>query len=765
MLRIFLILALGWLVNGDAGAQGFQKLLESARGGAAGQQAEPSAEEQRNWSSEKLAEFQAKEKALDADVLRTELRQANLPEARADEVLGAIREIIRDYQAAIDTLTMVIDKEAQQGRPDSLERITPPKDNSEADALRERLSGLRSQVQTAATQVKLDEEALTRQQSALKTANQEFRRAQEEFDTAKVDAERQRAALQLQLAETLQESLSAKTFLASWRLYSDELDLRAGQANVRALEEALSASGLDSIFNEKRAQAAIRQIDGDKIAVRKQVESAQDSRRQLDETISRLEQDREQATDDEERKHLDAQLEIAREARQFANRIAAAGQAWTEGLDEALRLWKRTLAVAENPGPSTYIEARKAAEYLLSQSDPWREQIRRYLQTAQARLDELKSQPKAKDSQTNKLEAMRLDLVQQRVNQVREISSFFETMLSHAETMRTESSQLLKLSSVSERVSQGFAEIGGRVENIWDHELFTTEEKILGENGAFVTRTRGITVGKIVLGVIGLGAGYFIARTLARVIRARFGRRFSVEIARAAFLEKVIFYFLLVLMVLATLNWLRIPLTAFAFLGGAIAIGVGFGAQTLMNNFISGLILLAEHRIKVGDLIDVDGHLGRVVNLGTRCSRVRKFDGVDVLVPNSYLLEKNVVNWTLSDSHHRYDFIVGVAYGTPTELVMSTLTRALEAQPEILKEPAAAVAFEAFGDNALTFHVYFWLDIGRSDALKVGTEIRLRIDRLCREAGIEMAYPQRDIHLHAANPIAVRIENSETTAS
>ena len=764
MLRILLIVALGLFVGSDVSAQGLQKLLESAKSGAAGERAQPSATEQRNWASEKLSEFQAKEKALDLDMLRNNLREANLPEARAEEVLGGMREIIRDYQAAIDTLTVVIDKEAQQGSPDSLERITPPKDNSEADALRERLSGLRAQVQTAATQVKLDEETLTRQQSALKTANQEFRRAQEEFDTAKVDAERQRAALQLQLAETLQESLSAKTFLASWRLYADELDLRAVQANVRALEEALSASGLDSIFNEKRAQAAIRQIEDDKMAVRKQVESAQNSRRELEGTISRLEHDRQQATGDEEVKRLDSQLEIARESREFATRIAAAGQAWTEGLDEALRVWKTTLAVAENPGPAAYAEARKAAEYLLSQSDPWREQIRRYLQTAQARLDELKSQPKAKDPQTAKLEAMRLELVQQRVDQVREISSFFEMMLSHAGTMRAESSQLLKLSSVSERVSQGFAEIGSRVENIWDHELFTTEEKILGENGAFVTRTRGITVGKIVLGVIGLAAGYIIAKTLARLVRARLGRRFSVEIARAAFLEKVTFYFLLVLVVLATLNWLRIPLTAFAFLGGAIAIGVGFGAQTLMNNFISGLILLAEQRIKVGDLIDVDGHLGRVVNLGTRCSRVRKFDGVDVLVPNSYLLEKNVVNWTLSDSHHRYDFVVGVAYGTPTELVMSTLTSALEAQSDVLKEPAAVVAFEAFGDNALTFHIYFWLDIGRSDALRAGTEIRLRIDRLCREAGIEMAYPQRDIHLHAANPIAVRIENLETTA-
>jgi chromosome segregation ATPase len=292
---------------------------------------------------------------------------------------------------------------------------------------------------------------------------------------------------------------------------------------------------LDSIFNEKRAQAAMRQIEGDKIAVQKKIESAQGSRRELDEIISRLETDRKQATDDEETKRIDSQLEIAREAREFANRIAAAGQAWIEGLDEALRVWRGTLAAAENPSPATFTEARKSVEHLLSQADPWREQIRRYLQTAQARLDELKAQPKAKDPQTNKLEAVQLELVQQRVDQVREISSFFEMMVSHATAMRTESSQLLKLRSVSERVSQGFAEIGGRVGSFWEHELFTTEEKIVGENGAFVTRTRGITVGKIVLGVLGLGAGYLVARTLARLVRARLGRRFSVELPGRSF--------------------------------------------------------------------------------------------------------------------------------------------------------------------------------------------------------------------------------------
>jgi potassium-dependent mechanosensitive channel len=740
-------------------AQSLQKLLDGAKGAPSGQKAQPSAAEQKNWAAERVSQFQAREKALNAEELRAELRQANLPEPWVDEFFVASREIVRNYQLATDTLTAVVSKESQVGA--STEAIPLPKDDAEADALRDKLGALRTQAQTVSTQVQIDQEFLARQQSALKAAGQQLRRAQEEFDASNTDAARDRAALQLKLAELQQEAASSAVFLASWRLYADELDLRWSQAEVRAVEQALSASGLDTVFNVGRTQAAIERFEKQKTSVLPQIKMAQEARQTLSDAISSLEQELQKAGGEEERKRIEARLEIAREAGEFANRLATAGQAWLEGLDEALRLWKATLAVAENPGPANYANARKLADQLLAQADPWREQIGRYLQEARGRLDELESQQKSKDPATSKLEEQRLDLVRQRVAQVRDISALFERVIRHAEQMRTESNLLLKQSSVSERVTQGFAEFTKKVQDVWNHELFTTEEKIIGQDGSAVTRMRGISVGKIILAIIGLAAGLFIAKTFARIIKIHLGRRFSVDTARAAFLEKVLYYFLLALVVLTTLNWLRIPLTAFAFLGGAIAIGIGFGAQTLMNNFISGLILLAEQKIKIGDLIDVDGHLGRVINLGTRCSRVRKFDGVDVLVPNSYLLEKNVINWTLSDPHHRYDFVIGVSYGTPTELVISTLSEALGAQSEVLKDPAASVVFEAFGDNALTFHLYYWLDIGRSDANKVGSEIRLRIDRLCREAGIDIAYPQRDIHLHTAKPVLVRLEGNE----
>ena len=241
-------------------------------------------------------------------------------------------------------------------------------------------------------------------------------------------------------------------------------------------------------------------------------------------------------------------------------------------------------------------------------------------------------------------------------------------------------------------------------------------------------------------------------------------QRFQMAEDQKVLLEKSVFLPVAAILVLTVLYWLNIPLTVFAFLGGALAIGIGFGAQNLMNNFISGLILLLERQIKVGDIIEVAGSTGKVTHLGSRCSRIRKFDGVELLVPNSAFLEKEVTNWTLADPHHRFDFPIGVAYGSPVEKVMSLLNSALERQAEILREPAPGVFFEAFGDSALCFRVYYWLELsGTTDSRQVGSELRCRIERDFRAAGVEMPFPQRDFHLRSSTPIPVRLEKTEPT--
>ena len=133
-----------------------------------------------------------------------------------------------------------------------------------------------------------------------------------------------------------------------------------------------------------------------------------------------------------------------------------------------------------------------------------------------------------------------------------------------------------------------------------------------------------------------------------------------------------------VLIVLIALPVAGIPITIFAVLGGALAIGVGFGAQNLLNNLISGMILIAERPIRIGDIVELEKERGRVEEIGNRCVRIRRYDGVHVLVPNSYFLEQRVVNWTLVSADIRSVVTVGVAYGSPVEKVRELLLQRQE---------------------------------------------------------------------------------------
>ncbi len=212
--------------------------------------------------------------------------------------------------------------------------------------------------------------------------------------------------------------------------------------------------------------------------------------------------------------------------------------------------------------------------------------------------------------------------------------------------------------------------------------------------------------------------------------------------SRRDILQKLLFTIIAAVVIFTILNWLDIPLTTFAFLGGALAIGVGFGTQTLMNNFISGIILMAEQQVKVGDIITIENNTGKVTHLGGRCTRVLLGDNSELLVPNSYLLEKNVINQTLGDSQRQFDFIIGVSYGSPiTEGARSCSRGVLDAHPKILKSKSRQVFFEQFGPSSLNFHLYYSLDVRASDNRAVGSELRLSIDTLCREQGIEIANP------------------------
>lgn len=265
------------------------------------------------------------------------------------------------------------------------------------------------------------------------------------------------------------------------------------------------------------------------------------------------------------------------------------------------------------------------------------------------------------------------------------------------------------------------------------------------------------TLGEVLLLPVMLGVAWVLYRIVVRIVVARL-RKLETSPDVIHLLERVMLVIFLLLLLLTVLDYLEVPIAAFAFLSGAVAIGVGFGAQNVINNFISGWILMWERPIRIGDFLEMDTARGTVESINTRSTRIRRVDGVHLLVPNSHLLENQVVNWTLVDRNVRTEVSVGVAYGSPVEKVRDILERLADENKNILREPKPLVLFNDFGDSSLVFDVVFWVNAGSERDLRVvRSDLRYAIDREFAANGIVIAFPQRDVHLNAVGPIDVRV--------
>ncbi len=266
-----------------------------------------------------------------------------------------------------------------------------------------------------------------------------------------------------------------------------------------------------------------------------------------------------------------------------------------------------------------------------------------------------------------------------------------------------------------------------------------------------------VTVEKLSIGLVLLFIGYMAAKRISSWFAARVLGRLGIARNNAATIQTIAFYALMAAFTLSTLGALGVPVTVFSFFGGALAVGIGFGSQNIVNNFISGLILLAERPIRVGDVIQIDGATGKVTEIGARSTRITTGANMEILVPNSTFLQTNVVNWTLSDDVISSKVSVGVAYGSPARQVAALLLKAAQQNADVLAEPAPGVSFTNFGDHALEFELSFWLRLSQSDRGKIESDLRFAIDDLFVEHGIIIAYPQRDVHLNLLRPVEVRL--------
>lgn len=609
----------------------------------------------------------------------------------------------------------------------------------ELEAARTSAATSASRIETAAAAAKAAREAFAAAQAALEVKEAERRRRKELVETGQdPDAAPERRAA---LRDAELES----------RLATEVVDLRdlersAQTAQVELLDRQASILAervrrLESVasFSEEDLEELHSRIATEEYGLKKRLDSANF---ELVGATARLATARASWDGDPASSGFSAAeaARLAREKRQVE--VTLLGQR-LQRLSLARDLWtRRYKAFNELSNSNELIEWRKAAQAELDAL----ELDHRLHQGEIAQHRRTLTAVQGKEAATEGLSADERRWLRDQSRHIQEIIRLYDESLS-ANAATAELAKTL-IADIDARVATvGFGErwrtFADSVRHLWNYEITSVDDK-------------PITVAKVVVGVLLLMFGMLLARWLSRFLGNRLLPRFGVDEGAAAAVQSVLFYGFLAAIFLLALRVVNVPLTAFTILGGAFAIGVGFGSQNLMNNFISGLILLVERPIRVGDLITVGDLVGVVTHIGARSTRVKKPSNVDMIVPNSTFLETNVINWTLTDDTYRTSVTVGVAYGSTLRDVAKLIRLAVEEHGRVLKAPAPTVLFTSFGDNSLNFEVHFWIRMRREmDRRIIESDIRYRIDGLFRDAGIVIAFPQRDVHLGVSQPIPV----------
>ena len=292
---------------------------------------------------------------------------------------------------------------------------------------------------------------------------------------------------------------------------------------------------------------------------------------------------------------------------------------------------------------------------------------------------------------------------------------------------------------------------------IWHYELFTVTDTT-HVDGRPVPIEYGLTVGKSVGALMLFLLGYFVSTRLVRFAVDRIAPRVGMSVHMAQMVRRWLSMLVVTAILLLVLRAARIPLAMFAFLGGALAIGVGFGAQNIIRNVISGIIILFERKIRVGDIVTLGDTSGHVVAVDLRATTVRDFDGIESIVPNSTLLETRIGNWSQGGATVRRTIAVGVAYGSDLRIASASLLACARAHAEVLVDPAPVARFDDFGDDAMRLKLLYWVSLhSDTPGPTIDSDLRFAIVDALRAASISIAFPQRDVHLEAAVPLKVEI--------
>jgi small-conductance mechanosensitive channel len=271
-------------------------------------------------------------------------------------------------------------------------------------------------------------------------------------------------------------------------------------------------------------------------------------------------------------------------------------------------------------------------------------------------------------------------------------------------------------------------------------------EKIIQYNFVSLGESK-LTIGLVITLILSFVVLFILAEWVRKLLIHKILNRQQISSGTRQSIGTMVKYLLILAGVFSILQTNGIDLSAFGVLAGAIGVGIGFGLQNVTNNFISGLIILFEQPIKVGDRIEVGGISGDVITISARSTTIVTNDNISIIVPNSQFIDSQVINWSHNDHMIRFNFPVGVSYKENPEKVKLVLMEVADQNPGVLKSPPADVLFENYGESSLDFNLRVWSSeyVNKPKVLK--SQLYFEIFRRFAEEGIEIPYPQRDLHL------------------
>ena len=694
-------------------------------------------------SDERVNDIEAQENAEPPATLKRRIELLSHIETTLSQI-AAEEEVAKKTQKDLGKLQAELDEFLQHGFGEG-ERITFLELDEERDDLEaeQRRLARRRDKQKSANSAFEQAQRETKQQSSAR------RRIREKVEGNDKDALRQQLGEQLAEAMLLSESADATSRLRKDEVNNASHEVRLQQLRINLLVERVARMQTRAVFGTTELDELLMELDRDEDDLESDIAEAK-----ADETKLKYLEDqwiRAQRQFDESTGNTEAlREEIA--AHQLGRRMIQERlpilQKQSERLTSDREIWKRRQKVFNNA------PTREDVRQWLGDSEKSLGQLGREQRTAIFEIEELKNQLEPLKERQNKvsLQSPEAYWIEQQVANLRILLETQEQNLSSIRASAQLDRKLLdemENDSLADTAKNRLTDLWNLFGKVWHYELTAFGEK-------------SVTVQKVVTALLILLIGQFVSRALSRALRRQVLRRLDFDPSASATIQSLFYYTLIVMFGLFALNVAKVPLTAFTVLGGAVALGIGFGSQNIINNFISGLVLMAERPVKVGDLVQIDNLYGNVEHIGARSTRVRTGSNLEIIVPNSSFLQNNVINFTLSSNKVRTSVEVGVVYGSPTVTVTQLLRRATFETSRVARDPPPTILFKSFGDNALVFEVHFWIHMRTMmDQSQIESEVRFRIDQFFRDEGIVIAFPQSDVHLDMNTPLTVRmIDNS-----